>query len=118
MTLPPGLDAFSRLPIWSPLFLLLAAGIAVYSGWSLWRERQRADLYYMLLGVYLLAVQLPTAVPAVGLALGVTCPLSGGLTNRLLLAVPVVVLFVLASRETTKHQDTKSPRQNPGQQST
>ncbi len=102
MTLPAGLEAFTRLPFWSPLFLLLSAGIAAYSAWSLWRGRQRADLYYMVLGLYLLAVQLPTAVPAVGLALGVTCPLNGGLTNRLLLAAPVIALFVLASRETDR----------------
>ena len=103
MTLLAGLESFSRLPFWSPLFLVLAAGITVYSGWSLWRSRERADLYYALLGLYLIAVLLPTAVPAVGLALGITCPLSGGLTNRILLVVPVIVLFVLAGRsETTK----------------
>lgn len=98
MTLPPALDAFVRLPVWSPLFLLLAAGIALYGGWSLLRSRQRADLYYMLLGLYLLAVQLPAAVPAVAVALGITCPLSGDMSSRLLVAAPVIVLYILAVR--------------------
>ena len=98
MTLPAGLDAFARLPIWSPLFMLIAAGIVVYSGWSLWRRRQRADLYYMLLGLYILAVQLPAAVPAVAVALGITCPLGSDMSSRLLVAAPVVGLYVLAVR--------------------
>lgn len=98
LALPAGLQAFARLPIWSPLFLLLAAGIVVYSAWSFYRTRARSDVYYMLLGLYLVAVLLPSAVPAVAVATGVTCPLNGDLTSRLLLAAPVIVLFVLASR--------------------
>ena len=107
MTLPAGLDAFIRLPFWSPLFLLLSAGIALYSAWSLWRTRQRADVYYTLLGLYLFAVQLPAAVPSVAVALGITCPLSGDLLRRLLLAAPVVALFVLGNRATQANQPTQ-----------
>ncbi|HEX9015300.1 MAG TPA: hypothetical protein VF960_04775 [Chloroflexota bacterium] len=99
MSLPPELANFATLSFWSPLFLLIAVGLALYAGWCFWRERHRSDLYYALLGVYLFGVQLPSAVPAVGQAIGYTCPLSGGITNRLLLAAPVVVLFILAGRE-------------------
>jgi hypothetical protein len=98
VTLPPELQAFSRLPIWNVLFLLLALGIAAYSGWSLWRHRERADLYYLLLGVYLLAFQAPVVFPSIGQTLGVSCPLSGDFTSRFVSALPPIGLFVLAIR--------------------
>lgn len=95
--LPSALQEFSRQPFWSSLFLLLAAAIALYSGWSLLRGRKRHDLYYMLMGLYLSAVQLPTVNPSLGRAIGVGQPLDG-LLPRVLVATPAVALFVLGVR--------------------
>lgn len=98
MIVPPELEAFSRLPIWNSLFFLLAVGIVGYSGWSYWRHRQRADLYYLLLGFYLVAFQAPTDFPFVGQALGITCPLSGNFASKFLVLLPAAALFILAAR--------------------
>lgn len=98
MTLPPELQAFSRLPIWNSILFLLAVGIVVYSGWSFWRQRQRGDLYYLLLGVYLIAFQAPIDFPFVGQALGVSCPLSGNFASKFLVVLPAAALFILAVR--------------------
>ena len=98
MTLPPELQAFSRLPIWNSLFFLLAAGIVAYGGWSFWRQRQGADLYYLLLGIYLIAFQAPIDFPFIGQALGISCPLSGNFASRFLVVLPAAALFILAVR--------------------
>jgi hypothetical protein len=96
--LPPELQAFSRLPFWNLLFFLLAVGIVGYSAWALWRRRERPDVYYLLLGLYLMAFQAPIVFPTLGQTLGVSFPLGGDFTSRFVTAVPVMVLFVLAVR--------------------
>lgn len=95
--LPPALEEFSRLPFWNVLFLLLAVAVAIYSGWALLRRHRRQDLYYLLLGLYLTTVQLPSAFPSLGSVLGIGQAVDGPLP-RLLTATPAVVLFVLGVR--------------------
>ncbi len=97
MTLPPALLAFSSLPFWNSLFMLLALSIAAFSGWALWRRRGRQDLYYLLLGLYLAATQTPIVFPSLGQALGGGLPIAGSGLG-FLLAAPAVVLFVLGVR--------------------
>ncbi|MGI5835894.1 MAG: hypothetical protein ACOX87_05295 [Chloroflexota bacterium] len=95
--LPPAIQEFSSQPIWSILFLLLAVAIVLYSAWSLLRMRRRQDLYYLLLGLYLTAVQLPAAVPSFAQSVGMGQPVEG-LLPRLLVATPAIALFVLGVR--------------------
>ncbi|MCL4369404.1 MAG: hypothetical protein M1380_00625 [Chloroflexi bacterium] len=95
--LPPELQSFSRLPFWSGLFFLLAVAILLYSVWSLGRRRHRQDLYYLLLGAYLMAVQLPEVIPSVAQGLHLSFS-SLGFTPRLFVALPAVVLFVMGVR--------------------
>lgn len=97
MVLPPALEAFSRLPFWSIFFLLLAVAVAACSAWSFSRHRQRQDLFYMLLGLYLFAVQLPAVLPSLGEGLWAGQPLPGS-TLGILLAIPAVLLFILGVR--------------------
>ncbi|MGE5620016.1 MAG: hypothetical protein ACM3US_12240 [Sphingomonadaceae bacterium] len=91
--LPPALEAFSRLPFWNALFLLLSIAIVVYCGWALARRRRRQDLYYLLLGVYLTGFQLLVAVPSLGFH-----PSQAAFPLRFALALPPVALFVLGVR--------------------
>ncbi len=98
MVLPPELQAFSRLPVWNTLFFMLAAGIALFAGWSLWRERRRADLYYLLLGLYLVAFQAPAIFPALEPALGISWSWNGDFASRFAAGLPVIGLFILAVR--------------------
>ena len=95
--LPSALEQFSRLPFWHGLFLLLAVVVTFYSAWSLARGRKRQDLYYLLLGLYLVAIQLPIAFPSLGSYLGMGQPVTES-SIRFLLATPAVVLFVLGIR--------------------
>lgn len=97
MVLPPALEAFSRLPFWSILFLLLAVAVAAYSAWSFSRHRQQQDLFYMLLGLYLFVVQLPVVFPSLGEGLRASQPLPGSALG-ILLAIPAVLLFILGVR--------------------
>lgn len=82
---------------WNSLAALLALGLVLYGAWSLWRYHKRQDLFAMLLGLYLAALQLPLAIPALGQAFGVTCPLSGDLPSKLVTVAPAAALFLLAS---------------------
>lgn len=91
--LPPALEAFARLPFWNALFLLLAAAVVVYSVWALVRRRRRQDLYYLLLGVYLGAFQLPSVLHSPGINLA-----DAAFPLRFALALPPVALFVLGVR--------------------
>lgn len=95
--LPPALEEFSGQPFWGVLFLILAIGVTLYSGLSLLRRRRRQDLYYLLLGLYLTLVQLPSVFPSVAEAVGLQQPLDS-LAPRLLLAAPAIALFVLGVR--------------------
>ncbi len=95
--LPPALEGFSRLPFWNILFLLLAAAIVAYSGRSLIRRRHRQDLYYLLLGVYLMLFLMPEAFPSLGRAIGFDL-LHAGFSQRFGLALPAITLFVLGVR--------------------
>jgi hypothetical protein len=95
--IPPALEAFSRLPFWSFLFVGLAAALAVFSGWSLWRRRDRQDFYYLLLGIYLLLVLPPLALPAVASELSLDTSRIG-LGERLIVALPAITLFVMGVR--------------------
>ncbi len=97
MRLPPALESFARLPLWNILFLLLAVGVILFSGWSAWRRRRRQDLLYLLLGFYLMVVQLPIAFSSIGEALHVSAS-TLDFTPRFLLALPAMLLFVLAVR--------------------
>ena len=97
IVLPPALQQFSQQPFWSYLFLLLSVAIALYSGWSLLCWRRRQDLYYLLMGLYLTAVQLPAFSPSLGRAIDVG-PHLNGLLPRTLVAAPAVLLFVLGVR--------------------
>ncbi len=85
------------LSFWSALFLLLAVAIAAYSGWSLRRQRQRQDLYYLLLGVYLAATQLPAVFPDIDRAMFGGRPVAGSPLG-IGLAIPAVALLILGLR--------------------
>ncbi len=50
------------------LSVLTALVIAALGGWSLWRHRKYQDGFLILLGLYLMALELPLAIPALGLA--------------------------------------------------
>jgi hypothetical protein len=95
--LPPALEAFSRLPFWSFFFVGLAAALAVFSGWSLWRRRDRQNFYYLLLGIYLLVMISPLVLPAVASELSLNTSRIG-LGERLILALPAITLFVMGVR--------------------
>ncbi len=95
--LPPELQAFSRLPFWNLLFFLLSIGIVLYSLWFLNRTRQRQYLYYLLLGGYLMVVQLPEVVPSFGQSLHFELS-KMAFTPRFFVALPAMVLFVLGVR--------------------
>ncbi|MHB1159539.1 MAG: hypothetical protein ACYC3V_04300 [Chloroflexota bacterium] len=95
--LPPALEAFSRLPFWNALFLLLPLSIVAYSGWALARRRQRQDLYYLLLGLYLVVVQLPIVFPLLSQPFLLDLhPLE--FSSRFFVALPAIALFVLGVR--------------------
>jgi len=95
--LPPELQSFSRLPFWGVLFFALAVGVLLYSGWSLRRVGGRQNLYFLLMGAYLVLAQLPEVVPSVGDAthLGFS---TLGFAGRFFMALPAVVLFIMAVR--------------------
>lgn len=95
--LPAELAAFSRLPIWNVLFLLLAMAVAGYSAWSLVLRRQRQDLYYLLAGLFLAAGQLLIVFPPLDRAVLLGQPVAGS-SPGILLAVPAALLFVLGVR--------------------
>ncbi len=95
--IPPALEAFSRMPFWSYLFVGLAAMLAGFGGWSLWHRRHRQDFYYLLLGLYLLITIPALAVPAVSRELGLDIA-QLGLGHRLIVAMPAIALFVLGVR--------------------
>jgi hypothetical protein len=95
--LPPELQAFSRLPFWHLLFFLLSVAILVYSAWSLSHRGGRQSVYYLLLGAYLVVVQLPEVLPPVGEALHLSFS-SLGFTPRFFVALPAVVLFIMGVR--------------------
>lgn len=95
--IPPALESFSRMPFWGFLFVGLAAALAVFGGWSLLRRRQRQDLYYFLLGLYLLITIPVLTIPAVPQELGLDAA-GLGLGQRLIVALPAIALFVMAVR--------------------
>ena len=82
---------------WSSLSALIALALAFYGGWSLWRHRKPQDAFVVLLGLYLAALELPLAIPALGMALGATCPLSGDFASKVTRIAPAAALFALAS---------------------
>ncbi len=84
----------SSLSNWGWLSLLLAGGIAGYGGWLLWSERRWRDLPYLLLGVYLLGLQVPGLLAFLS-GQPATCPI-GGPSQSLLRLAPAAVLFALA----------------------
>ena len=110
--LPPELEAFSRLPFWNALFLTLAVAVAVHSGWMLSRRRERQDLYYLLTGLYLIAIEAPIVFPDVPRSLGLEPPVPGSPVS-IALALPAVALFILglrSSREDGRGEDSGTTR--------
>jgi hypothetical protein len=95
--IPPALEAFSRMPFWSFLFVGLAAALAGFGGWSLWRRRGKQDFYYFLLGLYLLVVLTILAIPGVSQELNLNVA-KIGLGERLIVAAPAIVFFVMGVR--------------------
>lgn len=112
--LPPAIEAFTNLPFWNTLFLLMALAVAVYFGSSLRRTGRRQDLYYTLLGAYLAVVQLPEVFPDAFRLLGITTPALDS-PPGLVLALPAVALFILGVRaggepERTGEAEDEMPR--------
>jgi hypothetical protein len=75
----------------------MAAALAVFSGWSLWRRRDRQNFYYLLLGIYLLFVVPPLVLPSVASELGLST-FHFGLGERIIVALPAITLFAMGVR--------------------
>lgn len=95
--LPPAIEAFARLPVWNTVFLLIAMGVAVYCGLAYRASQHRQDFFYMLLGLYLAAVQVPIVFPSPGQATGADSYLPGS-GMSFLVVIPALVLLVLGVR--------------------